>query len=34
MIEILMLLGGWLIIGCGVAWSIGRVSDAGRTFDE
>jgi hypothetical protein len=34
MIEVLLVLGGWLLVGCAIAWAIGRASDAGRTFDD
>ena len=34
MSDLLLVLGGWLLVGCAVAWAIGRASDAGRTFDE
>ena len=34
MMDILLFLGGWLAIGCGIAWGIGKASDAGRTFEE
>ena len=34
MIEILLFIAGWLIIGCCIAWGIGRASDAGRTLED